>query len=171
MKLSDSGFKFLARLEGENIGESGRHLIYKDSAGLWTAGIGHLLTKDELSSGKVWIQGEGVKYADGLTTSQTRKLFAQDAECFETSVLKSITRLTIFQHQFDSFVSLAFNIGQEAFKRSTLLRMFNEGQEADVVLQFRRWKYSGGKVDKGLVNRREKEIKLFLTGEYENQSV
>jgi lysozyme len=41
------------------------------------------------------------------------------------------------------------------------LKLLNQGQFAEVPDQLRRWKFSGGQVSKGLINRREKEIALW----------
>jgi lysozyme len=42
----------------------------KDVAGLPSIGVGHLLTQNEFSSGKILIQDKVARYADGLTKNQ-----------------------------------------------------------------------------------------------------
>ena len=60
--------------------------------------------------------------------------------------------------------SFTYNVGENAFSNSTLLRMLNEGQNKDkVALQFDRWIYAGGKVNNGLKKRRIAEKQLFLS--------
>lgn len=70
-------------------------------------------------------------------------------------------------HQFSALVSLTFNIGNEAFRRSTLRRKLNEGDYTGAADQFLVWNKTtvGGKkvVAKGLVTRRAKERDLFKT--------
>ena len=72
MNVSDAGVKFIRRWEGS------RSAAYHDSAGLLTVGVGHLLTRDELSSGKVEIGAEYVKWRDGLSDEQIDLLLRQD---------------------------------------------------------------------------------------------
>ncbi len=48
----------------------------KDVAGLPSIGVGHLLTQNEFSSGKILIQDKVARYADGLTKSQVIQLLA-----------------------------------------------------------------------------------------------
>ena len=61
MKLSDEGKALIRRLEGC------RMSCYGDVAGLPTIGVGHLLTRSELMSGKIIIDGVAVRYQNGLT--------------------------------------------------------------------------------------------------------
>jgi lysozyme len=42
-----------------------------------------------------------------------------------------------------------------------LLKLLNQGQHDQVPTQLRRWVMAGGRKVKGLVNRREKEIRLW----------
>lgn len=158
MRMSDKGLAVLKRLEGSRSG------MYLDVAGLPTIGVGHLLTKDERSSGKILIGTEWIKWSNGLTEEQITELLSQDILPVEM-VVDAYGPPTLEQHQFDALVSFTFNVGNSAFKRSTLLRKINQGQFDKVPAQFRRWKYAGSKVVQGLVNRREVEIKMW-NGEY-----
>ena len=154
MKVSENGKKKLAEWEGVELN------VYRDVAGLPTIGVGHLLTKDELSSGKITLNGAPVKYATGMTQQQVMDLLAQDLAKFEKTVNECVT-VSLNQNQFDSLVAFSFNVGPDAFKSSTLLKVLNQKQFADVPNQLRRWVHSGGQVSKGLINRREKEIELW----------
>lgn len=154
MKMSDRGLQLLTQWEGFET-----H-VYKDSAGLPTIGVGHLLTKDELSSGKVMIKGQQVKFHNGLTHQQVVDLLSDDIKRYEETVRNTV-KADLKQHQFDALVSFCFNVGQRAFSNSTLLKRINESNWNDVPVQFRRWNKAGGRVVKGLINRRENEIKLW----------
>ena len=71
--------------------------------------------------------------------------------------------------QLAALISLYFNIGEGNFKESTLLKVVRTGQLADAPSAIRMWvkytdKESGSKLtSKGLVIRRAREIKLWLT--------
>lgn len=153
-EMSEEGVEWLAQLEGT------KTKVYKDSAGLPTIGVGHLLLKEELTSGKIAINGEYVRYRRGLSLLQVERLFQQDLRPFEAHV-RSALSVSLMPHQYDALVSFCFNVGGNAFRSSTLLRRVNENRWKGVPGQFRRWKYSAGKVVKGLQNRREKEILMW----------
>jgi lysozyme len=66
------------------------------------------------------------------------------------------------QNQYDALCSLIYNIGREAFKNSTLLKLLNVGKSPkDIGPQFDRWNKGGGRVLAGLVKRRAVERDLF----------
>jgi lysozyme len=155
MIFSQNGIELLKRVEG-----SSPHL-YNDSAGLPTIGVGHLLTRDELSSGKINILGAHVKYSSGLTEIQIEKLLSHDAAFAEGAV--NVCDINLTQNQFDALVCFVFNIGRGAFNQSTLKKHLVAGNLNKIPEQLRRWIYAGGKISKGLIGRREQEIKLFLT--------
>jgi lysozyme len=154
LKISDNGKKLLAKWEGIE------HNVYDDAVGLPTIGVGHLLTKDELSSHQLIIEDTSVNYDNGLNDEQVYGLLAQDLNRFETTVDDSVT-VDLAQNQFDALVSFSFNIGTGAFKDSTLLKHLNGGDYNDVPNQLLRWVKAKGKTLPGLVNRRENEIKLW----------
>lgn len=153
--LSPKGLEKLIEFEGKE------SLPYPDSGGKLTIGIGHLLTKSELTSGKIMIQGKPVKYREGLTEEQIKILVYQDLNWAENTVLTRV-RVPLTVNQFDSLVIFCFNIGETAFTNSTLLKLLNAGNYDQVPTQMRRWvkDYTGKKVQ-GLINRREKEIKIW----------
>lgn len=151
--MSPEGLALLERREGVV------PTMYRDSAGLCSIGVGHLLTKDELSSGKVWLPSGPVDWHAGLSSAQVTELLQSDLGASESVVnlaLSAISRLP--QHQFDSLVSFTFNVGGRAFRNSTLLKKILAGAFEEVPDQFRRWVYAGGVVDAILVKRRENEI-------------
>lgn len=154
MKMSDRGRELLTQWEGKSA------KVYKDSAGLPTIGVGHLLTKDELASGKILILGVSTKYSEGLTISQIDQLLVQDLAGAEGAVNSGV-EAALTQNQFDALVSFVFNVGRTAFYNSTLRKVLNAGKYREVPNQLRRWNRAGGVVIAGLSNRRENEIKLF----------
>jgi lysozyme len=154
MQMSQHGLQLLEQWEGF------KTQVYKDSAGLPTIGVGHLLTRSELSSGKIIINGVPVQYSGGLTQQQVTDLLAQDVKPAEQAVTGGV-KVALNQNQFDALVSFTFNVGVGAFQGSTLLKLLNQGQYDQVPAQLLRWTRAGGVVVQGLVNRRNNEIKLW----------
>jgi lysozyme len=153
-QISQHGLQLIQQWEGFKLN------VYKDSAGLPTIGVGHLLTKSELSSGNVVIGGAPVEYAAGLTDEQVLELLGQDVTPAEKAVAAN-TNVELNQNQFDALTSFVFNVGVGAFTSSTLLKVLNQEAYDQVPAQLLRWTRAGGKVVQGLVNRRNNEIKLW----------
>jgi Phage-related lysozyme (muraminidase) len=63
-----------------------------------------------------------------------------------------------------AFGSLTINIGVGAFCRSTVARRFKAGDYRGACEAIPMWNKAGGKVNKGLVRRRDGEMKLCLRG-------
>tara|TARA_R110000765_G_scaffold244631_2_gene346850 strand:+ start:1718 stop:2179 length:462 start_codon:yes stop_codon:yes gene_type:complete len=63
-----------------------------------------------------------------------------------------------------AFASFAYNVGNGAFRRSTLLRKAKAGDLVGACNELPRWVYAKGKKLAGLVNRREAERELCLEG-------
>lgn len=161
MQMSKKGLDLLAQWEGIKL------TVYKDVAGLPTIGVGHLLTRDELSSGKILIHDNPIRYVDGLTEEQVMQLLSQDVQAVEKSVTDEV-QVDLQLHQFDALVSFTFNVGKGAFRNSTLLKLLNKGQYDEVPNQLARWVYSGGKKIRGLINRRRNEINLWNDQSFSN---
>ena len=135
---------------------------YLDSGGAPTIGIGHLLTRSERTSGKITIGGQALDYRNGLTEQQCWDLLDLDLSGSE-AVVNEAVKVSLNQNQFDALVSFVFNVGDGAFRGSTLLRLLNQGQLDQVPAQLQRWVRDNGQVVQGLVNRRNKEIALWNT--------
>ena len=111
-----------------------------------TIGIGH--TGPEVHLGLVW------------NDEQIDSAFAKDCEKFEKIVNDSLS-VTYNQWQFDALVCFVFNIGEVAFKKSTLLRKLNAGDYSGAQAEFVRWCFNDGKKILGLYRRRYAEARLF----------
>lgn len=140
---SASGIDLICSFEGLRLN------AYDDGVGVWTIGYGTTI-----------INGVKVKKGDTCTEAQAKQYMASDLKKFEAAVNK--VQVPLNQNQFDALVSLAYNIGTSAFASSTLLKKLNSGDYKGAAAQFDVWNKAGGKVMKGLVNRRAKEKALFL---------
>ena len=147
MQLSTNGFNLLAELEGVVLNP------YKDSVGIPTIGIGSTYYED----------GTKVTMKDkAITKERAIQLAKNVVKSFEARVNKSII-VPMTQNQFDAMVLLCYNIGESGFARSSVVRNFNAGNLRKAADSFLLWNKAGGKVSKGLTNRRQKERNLFLT--------
>lgn len=144
MKTSSQGLNLIKHHEGF------RSKAYKDVAGKWTIGYGHLILPHELEL-----------ITTELTHEQATDILRIDVRDAERSVQRLI-RVGLEQHEFDALVSFTFNLGGGALQASTLRRLLNENDRVGAAAQFLRWVYAGGKKWKGLVRRREDERDLFL---------
>lgn len=168
MKLSADGQLFLIDYEKVCL------KAYEDSAEKWTIGVGHLLTKEELATGVLWINGLEVRWqGKGLSGRQASDLFAQDLaprELALNNLLSGVMRVE--QHEWDAMFCLMFNIGVGRFTSSSVLRLFKAGDitgAADAFLLFDKETVGGIKrVNDGLVIRREQERAMFLSGVYDS---
>jgi lysozyme len=116
---------------------------YQDIVGVWTIGFGTT---------------EGVKPGDTITPVQALQRKLVDVQKFE-GALKQCVKVDLHQHEYDAFLSLAYNIGPTAFCKSTLTRKLNAGDYVGACKEILRWNRAGGRVVQGLVNRREREYK------------
>lgn len=118
------------------------------------------------ADGKVWTIGwgdTGPDVVEGLRITQAEadeRLRRRLAREFVPGVLAALTR-SVNQAQLDAMVDLAYNIGVSAFQGSTLLRLFNAGDQVGAAEQFLRWNKSGGKVLLGLRRRRAADRARF----------
>ena len=121
---------------------------------------------DPASGGDPWTigygaTGEGIHRGIVWTQAHADTRLSADLARFAMGVAAAIGPAPTTQNEFDAMVSLAFNIGKENFKESTLLRMHQDGDKAGAAGQFARWNRADGKVMAGLTRRRAAEAKLY----------
>jgi lysozyme len=152
--------EFLEELEGR------RKLVYQCTGGHPTIGVGHKLTKDELSGGNIRIGGMDVPYSNGLTEAQIDDLAAQDT-LEAVSAIDRLVTVPLSVNQKAALIAFVFNVGVTAFSTSTLLRLLNGRNYKAVPGQLKRWnkvrnpKTGQLEVSQGLIDRRAKEIKMW----------
>ncbi len=99
---------------------------------------------------------DGVKLGDRTTPERALIQLLKDADEFERSI-KSCVKVPLYQHEYDAYVSLAYNIGPNAFCKSTLVRKLNAGDYSGACDQILRWDRFNGKSLAGLTKRRQQE--------------
>lgn len=140
LSLSAEGLEFIKSFEGCRLG------AYLCPAKVWTIGYGHTRT---------------AKGGQVITQAQAEILLKRDLAEFEQFV-KDYVRVPLNQGQYDALVSLCFNIGATAFRRSSLLRSLNQGKYNTAAQEFHRWTNANGKQLPGLVRRRNDEYGMFV---------
>lgn len=133
-----------AALVGIATHEGYRGEAYKDAVGVTTIGFG---------------ETAGVKMGDKTTPERALVQLLESTEKHADAIRQCI-HVPLYQHEFDAYISLAYNIGTGAFCRSTLVKKLNAKDYAGACEEIRRWNKAGGKVLPGLVKRREAEYKM-----------
>lgn len=127
---------------------------YRDSAGHYTIGYGHLIT------------GKGDAESP-ITEARATELLAMDAVVAVESTY-ALVKVPLLSHEHAAVASWIFNLGEDKVRDSNTLRLLNENKKqqfADALLQWNKVTVNGvKKANKGLLNRRVKERKLFLYG-------
>ena len=139
MAIANSTLDFITKEEGF------RNKAYKDSKGLLTIGVGHLIKNDE----------QHLKDTT-LSDEQVKELLRSDLKWCSEAVESSV-RVPLTQNQYDALYSLCFNIGETNFRKSTVVKKINENDlkgAADAILMWNK--------PAVLQKRRERERALFL---------
>ena len=142
MTTSEKGLNLIKESEGF------RSEAYIDPTGTPTIGYG-----------TTRIKGQPVKLGMTCTKEEAETYLKNDLAEFEKAV-NLFVKVELSQNQFDAIMSLVYNIGIGAFKRSTLLKKINSNDL--VATEWMKWVYSKGKRLPGLVERREKELSLYF---------
>lgn len=137
--------------------EGYRRLAYDDGAGVQTVGFGTTRLED----------GRAVAPGDRLEPVRAVRLLAADADAIARAIARCIGAVPLAQHEFDAFVSLAYNIGVGAFCRSTIVKRLRQSPPdyGGACEAIRMWTKAGGRELAGLVRRREAEYRHCVAGE------
>ena len=146
MKVSQKAIILIKHHEGV------RNKPYKCPAGLWTVGVGHLI-------------GDGRTLPDEWNKTFTQEeidaILKRDLNRFELGVCKMLPSVQLKQCEFDALVSFSFNLGLGTFQRSTIRQALLRGDKEAAMESLVKYCKAGGKILKGLQNRRLDERKLF----------
>ena len=146
MKVNAEGYALRKRFEGCRL------KAYKCPAAVWTIGFGNTFYEN----------GEKVKEGDVITQQRADELAKFIIDQFAV-VIAPFIKQPLTENQFSACVSLAYNIGTGGFKRYSVFKKLNVNPlDATIADSFRLWNKGGGKVLRGLVNRREAEIQLYF---------
>jgi lysozyme len=145
--VSNAGIQLIKHHEGV------RSKPYRCPAGLWTVGVGHLIG-DGKSLPESWNKT--------FTNDEINGLLKSDLNRFELGVCKMLPNVPLRQCEFDALVSFSFNLGLGTFQRSTIRQALLRGDKEAAMESLVKYCKAGGKILKGLQNRRLDEKRLFL---------
>lgn len=149
-RLKKSGTVMAAAVALVGAWEGVRTLAYRDIVGVPTVCFG---------------ETRGVKMGDRYTMEECRTMLGDALVEFETGMRKCLSNPdAIPDKPYVAFLSLSYNIGTGAFCKSTVARKANAGDIRGACNAIPAWNKAGGKVVKGLVNRRAEEREICLQG-------
>lgn len=144
MRTGDTGLNLIKGYEGLRMSA---HYAPSEQ---WTVGYGHT---------------SGARHGMSVTEGDAERLLREDVQPIE-QLLGDTVRAPLNQNEHDALVSLIFNIGEENWKNSTVLRKLNAGDKIGAANAFELWTkaYVNNELASldGLVRRRAAEKSLFL---------
>jgi lysozyme len=157
MQVSDKAIAVITHHEGLRLKP------YRCPAKLWTIGVGHVLYPDQAKIPLAERDAYPLRAEDNRTFSQAEVngILRADLARFESGVSKLVT-VPLTQGNFDALVSFSFNVGLGTLQRSTLRQKLNRGDKAGAAEELLKYCMAGGKILKGLKNRRIDERAMFL---------
>lgn len=87
-------------------------------------------------------------------------LLDQDLKPVYAAIDQRVT-VPLTPYQRTALATFIFNVGPDAFARSTLLQRLNAGDFAGARAEMARWVYARGRKWRGLMNRREAEMAIW----------
>lgn len=96
--------------------------------------------------------GAPVQMGDKTTPQAALGLTLREVRGTE-GVLRGCVTTALSQGEYDSLVSLAYNVGAGAVCKSTMVQLFNQQRYAEACAQFDRWTFFQGKDCKDPANR------------------
>lgn len=141
LSLSAAALVAIATFEGF------RDRAYDDGVGVQTIGYGTT---------------EGVKPGDRITPDRALIRLLGDADRMQRELRACIGDVPMYQHEWDSVTSWAYNVGTGAACKSSLVRKLKAGDYPGACAELLRWDRAGGKVLPGLTKRRQAEYQQCM---------
>lgn len=145
MKITEEGLALIRQSEGLRLNS------YRDAVGIWTIGYGHTSAAG----------APEVFPGQRISDAEADVILRRDVETFSAGVRAMLSR-ELGDQQFSALVSFAYNVGLGAFRKSSVLRAANEGEDASVPQRLSLWVKAGGRTLPGLVKRRAAEATLYM---------
>jgi lysozyme len=159
MKISDKCLKMIKHHEGV------RTKPYQCPALLWTVGVGHVI--DPTHARVPIADRKSLPIPSGwdrtLSMDEVDDILQKDLARFVAGVLRLCPETVNNQNHLDALVSFSFNVGLGNLQKSQVRMKYNRGDFDGAMDELLTWNKAGGKVLKGLDNRRKDEKALFLS--------
>lgn len=133
--------------------EGFRSMAYYDPSGVLTIGYG--FTRVDIPD---------LEIGDTMSRERADRVLIRIMNSRYIPQVRSMVRVPLTDNQLIALTSLIYNIGETAFRRSTLLRSLNNGNYDEAAEEFSNWIRGGGEILPGLVDRRNREIEIFQGG-------
>lgn len=158
MKVSPKAIELIKHHEGV------RFKPYRCPALLWTACVGHVLYPEQAKIPMAERMNFPLRPEDNRawTKDEVDAILKADLARFEKGVATYCT-VPLTQGMFDALVSFSFNVGLGTLQRSTLRSKLNRGDKLGAADELLKYCLGGGKILKGLQNRRIDERAMFLS--------
>lgn len=134
---------FVAKHEGLVLG------TYPDPVGIITSCYGHV--------------DKSLRLGQKFTEDECLEQLAEDLSKHNKELMTYV-KVPLSEQEHAAYLSFIYNVGGANFKSSTLLKKLNVGEREEACNQLSRWVFAKGKKLQGLVNRRESEKQLCLSG-------
>ena len=138
---------FVAQHEGLVLG------TYIDPVGILTSCYGHTGADT----------GAELKLNQKFTESQCLEQLHSDLSKHDREMMRYV-KVPLSDEEHSAYLSFSYNVGVGNFKSSTLLKLLNKEERVGACNQLTNWVFAKGKKLRGLVNRREEEKNLCLSG-------
>ncbi|OFE11395.1 hypothetical protein PHACT_12625 [Pseudohongiella acticola] len=127
--------------------EGYRQIDYSDPVGIPTACFGHT---------------ETASLGTQRDLAGCENLLINDVRERQTIVLK-YAKVPLNDNQLAALTSFVYNVGEGAYRDSTLLKKLNAGDYEGACKELSRWVFADGQKLRGLERRRAQEMKLCLS--------
>lgn len=159
MNVSDKCIEMIKHHEGV------RTKPYQCPALLWTVGVGHVI--DPNHAKVPMAERKALPIPDGwnrtLSMDEVNEILKKDLARFVSGVVRLCPATANHQNHLDALTSFSFNVGLGNLQRSQVRMKYNRGDFEGAMDELLTWNKAGGKVLKGLDNRRKDEKALFLS--------
>ena len=158
MNVSEKAIEVIKHHEGV------RQKPYRCPARLWTVGVGHVLYPEQGKLPMDQRDAFNIKIEDFRVFSmeEVNAILKSDLARFERGVAQYCP-VPLTQGMFDALVSFSFNVGLGTLQRSTLRQKLLRGDKEGAAEELLKYCMAGGKILKGLQNRRIDERAMFLS--------
>ena len=136
---------------------------YLDPVNIWTIGFGHVVRDKKTRKPILGKPNKALAFAvypGGIDDAEVERLLKQDLRYFSKAVMTAV-KVPLKNTQLCALISFTFNVGDNNFRNSTLLKKLNANGYTAVPTEMTRWNKANGKVLAGLTRRRAAEGILF----------